>query len=91
MKETNRDRVTARIGCVAVACLAIVLVWFANIFEIICFASRAFALYHLIQGMIAFAVAGRVLRGAARWRRQTAFGALLVLLVFVVVFGRSAE
>jgi len=41
--------------------------------------------------MIAFAVAGRVLRGAARWRRQTAFGALLVLLVFVVVFGRSAE
>ena len=68
-----------------VIALSIALVWIANIFEIIAYASQAFAAYYLIQAVIAAYVARR--RG--EHGRFTGFFAVAVVLLLVTLFARS--
>ncbi|MGK0238205.1 MAG: hypothetical protein ACI92G_001669 [Candidatus Pelagisphaera sp.] len=70
---------------------AIALVWFANIFQIISIASRAFAFYYLLQGINAWLAAGKCLCGWRCCLQRTRFGALILILAFVVIFGLAAE
>lgn len=66
---------------VALAAIAIVLVWSSNVFEIINFASKGFAAYYLLQAVIAAALLWQSHR---RWA-VLGCGGLLVAMVFVVM------
>ncbi len=60
------------------------LTWLANIFEIIAYASRAFALYYAIQAAIAAI-------GARRAMPRAGYTALAVLGLAITLLGRSVE
>jgi hypothetical protein len=89
-EEMSRRRLTSRVAYLLVAACAIALIWAANVFEIITFASRAFAVYYALQAAMAARLA---------WRRTDPRGRCLALLyamlaalaVFVVAAGTPAE
>jgi len=82
LSEFSRRRLTPSFGYVLVACMAIVLIWSASIFEIITIASRAFALYYLLQCLVALIAC----RGQGHLLRQIGFVIMAVLLLLVVLF-----
>lgn len=88
VEEESRHRVIDRHAYPLVAALAIALVWSANLFEIISLASRAFALYYLLQALLAWQISGQV-AGCTGWRCRAGLAVVGGLLVFVVVFGRA--
>ncbi len=57
----------AKFGYLGVAGLGIVLIWTANVFEIVSFASRAFALYYGLQSLVAASAAWKTQVGVRRW------------------------
>jgi hypothetical protein len=89
--EASQRRIVPNQGYLVIVSLASLLVWFANIFEIISLASRMFAFYYLLQGVIAFLVAGIRKTGIARLVTQAQFLALILLLTAIVLFGKSVE
>lgn len=56
IKETSHQRVGVRWGYLFVGSSAMALAWSGSTFEIITLASRAFALYYLLQCIVAFSV-----------------------------------
>ena len=61
--------------------------WGADVFEIIAYASRAFAAYYALQALIAAMTASR--RGD--WPRAAGFGLLVVLGAAIAMLGSPAE
>lgn len=84
--ELTRRRVTPRAGYALLAVLGIGLTWGADVFQIIAYASRAFAAYYALQAAIAALRARR--RGQGRL--ALGFAALAVLGVAVTLFGAAA-
>ena len=84
--ETH-GRISSKTGYLLVTLIDIVLVWSLNIFEIIAYASKAFAFYYLLQTFIATVV--------AFYKRKYLYGVLFALLLpilaFITIFGKSAE
>jgi len=84
--ETH-GRISSKTGYLLVALIDIVLIWSLNIFEIIAYASKAFAFYYLLQTFIATVV--------AFYKRKYLYGVLFALLLpilaFITIFGKSAE
>lgn len=73
-----------------VTLLAVALVWSANVFELVTYASRAFAFYYLLQTLAALVMASRIREG--RWRlRLLLFSAIAVILLLIVLFAVPAE
>ncbi len=87
--EASRNRISPRVGYAILVGLGLVLTWTLNIFEIISYASRAFAAYYACQAAIASLTAWRHPDG--RKPRAVALGALAVLGVAITVLGRSVE
>ncbi|HPG26150.1 MAG TPA: hypothetical protein PLW10_10995, partial [Myxococcota bacterium] len=81
--DVSRGRVTQRWAYVGIVIAALVLNWTAQIFEIIALASRAFALYYLLQCALAFGVTRSALR-------RVGIAMLGALLLFVVLFAVAA-
>lgn len=87
MAETTKGIVKEKSAYVLLVGIGIVLTWMANIFEIISYASRAFALYYALQSSIAAIRASQRLHP---W--QTAGFAILALFgAAVAVFGTPVE
>ena len=85
--ELTTGRLTPRQGYALLVAVGLLLTWTTNVFQIISYASRAFALYYALQAAIATVSAWRN-RDAAR----TALFAIITLLAAsIVVFGRSVE
>lgn len=82
VREETRGRLSDRQAYPLLALFAIILVWRADLFEIVSLASRAFAFYYLLQTLLA-------LRFASGWRQYLGFGLVAILLVFVVLFGKA--
>ncbi len=82
LSELSRHRLTPGAGYLLVAVVAIVLVWSASVFEIITIASRAFALYYLLQCLVALIVS----RGRGHPLQRAGITAIAVLLLLVVLF-----
>ena len=82
LSEFSRRRLTPGVGYTLVATVAIILIWSASIFEIITIASRAFALYYLLQCLVALIVS----RGQGSLLQRTFFVLIGLLLLLVVVF-----
>ncbi|RLB61470.1 MAG: hypothetical protein DRH08_13890, partial [Deltaproteobacteria bacterium] len=66
--------------------LGIILVWLANIFEIVTLASRAFAVYYLAQAFVALQLTTQITSYKQRLGYQTLYGSIAVLLIAVVIF-----
>ncbi len=84
--ETH-GKISFKTGYLMVTVIGIALVWSANIFEIITYASRAFAFYYFLQVVIAAVFATKVRHRAA----AIGFSLLAFLLLLIVIFGQPAE
>ena len=85
--QGRRGSREVRVGYVAVLGGAATIVWVSNVFEIVAIASRAFALYYLVQAMLAVIVASG---DGVRSRRVVGFAVVVAVMAFVVVFGIPA-
>ncbi|GHF33801.1 hypothetical protein [Seohaeicola zhoushanensis] len=83
VNELTHGRLTARQSYAVLVGLGLALTWSLNVFEIISYASRGFALYYAVQSAIA--VVG------ASGPRRAGFAALAVLGVAITVFGVPVE
>ena len=71
---------------------AVAIVWQADVFGIINLASKGFALFYLLQVVIAMRLLMRQ-KHMVRWRRDAALAGcslLLLILLFVVLFSQPA-
>ncbi|MEZ5729336.1 MAG: hypothetical protein R3E48_15885 [Burkholderiaceae bacterium] len=83
--ELSGNRIRPRHAYAMLVALGLVLTWRANVFEIIAYASRAFALYYALQAAIAAIAAWR----SRRLARVALFGAAALLGMAIAVFGEA--
>ncbi len=83
--RSTRSRIPARYSYPIITLLSAALTWNSHIFEVVAYASRAFALYYLLQALVAARLASRV--GNNRWHwRVFAYGLLALLMLAIVLF-----
>ncbi len=85
--ELTADRMSPRMAYALLTAIGLVLTWTADVFDIISYASRAFAAYYAIQAAIAALTAWR----AGSLPRCALFSGLAVLGILIVVFGQAVE
>lgn len=91
LKEETNGRVPARVGYVCICLGAIVLIWSANIFEIITIASKAFAFYYFMQTLVALQTARQLPPSYKRTLCLICFSVLSSLLACITLFSTSIE
>lgn len=79
IKEATGKRIRARPAYLLVGAGAIALTWTANTLELVALASRAFAIYYLLQCLVAICVTRSGLR-------RLGFGVMALILAFVAFF-----
>lgn len=82
LSELSHRRVSPRSGYTLVVILATILIWSANIFEIITIASRAFAAYYLLQCLVALSIN----YSRKRWLQSAGLLLIASLLLLVLLF-----
>jgi len=87
VQQMSRDRLPARLAFAGLAALALALTWLADVFQIISYASRAFALYYALQCVLAARLCSRQ---GERWRAAW-HAALALLMLAAAVLGLPAE
>ncbi|SON57947.1 hypothetical protein HDIA_4406 [Hartmannibacter diazotrophicus] len=87
VEEGTRRRVPERWAYAVLVAIGLGITWTSGVFEIISYASRAFALYYALQAAIAMAGA----RAEGRGVKAAGFAALAVLALLVTVFGTPTE
>jgi hypothetical protein len=87
LAEVSKGKIPHKLAYAFLVALGLLITWTANIFEIISYASRAFAAYYAIQAFMAALSAAR--RGET-WKAAL-FGVLAGIGVLIVVFGASVE
>ena len=85
--EISKGKVSPRLAYAVLVGIGLLLTWTANIFEIISYASRAFAAYYAIQASIATMTAHAQGR---RWKAML-FGSLTVLGSAITLLGEPVE
>jgi len=75
----------------AIMAVALLLLWTSHIFEIIAYASRAFAAYYAIQCVMAATHSAMSDSGSRRIRRVVWFAFLSLVMMLTVLFGIPAE
>lgn len=85
--ELAKDRISERQAYAVLVAIGVAMTWTLDVFRIISYASRAFALYYALQAAIAAHAARR------RGERKTAaiYAALGVLGLMIVIFGTAVE
>ena len=86
--ELTRSRLAPNHAYALLSGVGLVLTWSADIFAIIAYASRAFALYYALQSLIAMLAAWKT---RADHRLAVLFGGLAVLGFLILLFGEAAE
>jgi hypothetical protein len=89
--ESSRGKLATNTAYVVVSAFAIVLVWTADLLEIISFASRAFALYYLLQCVIALMASYHHYESRVYQPHRTHFAAVGAILAIVVMFAIPAK
>jgi hypothetical protein len=87
MAELSAGRISPRVGYLLLTVVGLMLTWGANVFEIISYASRAFAFYYAMQAAIAALSAAQ--QGAQN--RSVGFALLAFLGAAIAVFGHAVE
>lgn len=91
VEEATGGRIGRRATYAAVAALGITLIWAADIFTVIAYASRAFALFYAVQCAMAAFHAWRPGQGERRPWRAAGYAALTLTMIAVAVLGIPAE
>jgi hypothetical protein len=86
--ELTKGRVKPHLAYALLVSIGLLLTWSANVFQIISYASRAFALYYSLQAVIAARRA--YLLPDQQWK-AAAFAVLALLGSMIVLFGNSVE
>ena len=86
--ELTKGRISPRNGYVILVILGLILTWSADVFQIISYASRAFALYYTLQAAIAARMA--FLLPGQSWR-GCLFSLLVVFGILIVGLGDAVE
>lgn len=91
LEEVSRRRVPLRYAYLLVMLVTAVITWEVDVLSIIALASRAFALYYMLQCLVAFLMAGRIasVRGDLVLQRA-GFAALALICLAVFLFGLPA-
>ena len=89
--ESSHGKIKTNIGYLVVSIFAIALVWTADLLEIISYASRAFALYYLLQCFVAIMANRHHHEHKVRHLHNAHFVTVAGILAFVVVFAIPAE
>ena len=89
--ESSSGRISTNYGYLVVSLFAILLVWTTNLLEIITFASRAFALYYLLQCVVALIASRHYYERKAYCLHCTHFATVATILAFIVVFAIPAK
>ena len=87
INEVTRNRVTPRMAYVLLVGAGIGLTWMSDIFSIVSYASRAFAMYYAVQSMIA--AIGAYQRGNPA--NSFVYASFAVLGVMIFMFGEAVE
>lgn len=87
LNDITKGRIPVRYTYPWIAGVSAIVTWETDVFSLITFASRCFALYYALQCLVA--AMGNFQRGAHV--RAVGFGALMLLCVAVVIFGTPAE
>lgn len=85
--EQSRHHIRVRMAYGLVVGIGLLLTWSANVFEIISYASRAFAFYYALQAAIATRTSWR----ANNYTRSALCFAMVILGVLIVMFGQPIE
>lgn len=88
-EEATKGRFKAKTSYLLIGAVGISLTWVADIYSIIAYASRAFAIYYALQCAIASIFAAHDSQGGKL--RSTYYALLMVFAIAIVVLGRSAE
>tara|TARA_R110000782_G_scaffold106419_1_gene194643 strand:+ start:1216 stop:2442 length:1227 start_codon:yes stop_codon:yes gene_type:complete len=86
--ELTGGRISERQAYAVLVGIGLALTWTAHLFEIISYASRAFAVYYAIQSAIA---AISAYRKEGHWLKAGLYGAMAVLGILIAIFGTPAE
>jgi len=89
--ESSHGKVSTNKGYLVVSIFAIILVWTADLLEIISFASRAFALYYLLQCFVAIMANYHHYERKVRHLHSAHFAAVAGILAFIVIFAMPAK
>jgi hypothetical protein len=89
--ESTSGKLSTNKGYLLVSLFAIILIWTADLLEIISFASRAFALYYLLQCMVALIASDHYYERKTHCLHCTHFGAVATILAFIVIFAIPAK
>jgi len=89
--ESSSGKLSTNYGYLVVSLFAIILIWTADLLEIISFASRAFALYYLLQCVIALIVSCHLCEHKGYRLCRAHFATVATILAFVVVFAIPAK
>ncbi|MEZ6045195.1 MAG: amino acid permease [Planctomycetaceae bacterium] len=89
--ELTKEKVSGKVGYAVAMTGGLFLTWTANVFAIISYASKAFAIYYALQSLVALLVAWQHPEMKHRFRYCVLYGVLALLGVLIAVFGISAE
>jgi len=86
IENESRRRIPARTSYLIITALALALIWNSHIYQVISYASRAFAFYYLLQSILAAQLAASVLAGRNRYLRICSYSALALILLVITLF-----
>ncbi len=89
--ESCKEILPTNKAYLVVSILAIILIWTADLLEIISFASRAFALYYLLQCVVAIIASHNQYERKAHFLNLVRFTTLAGILTFIVIFAMPAK
>jgi len=90
MEELSKRKITVGTGYAIIAAGGILIVWTSNIFQIITYASQAFAIYYMLQSMVAALTAAKHDDIPHRWSKFFGFALVASIAAAVVIFGIPA-
>ena len=91
VSESSSGNLSTNKCYLVVSLFAIMLVWTADLLEIISFASRAFALYYLLQCVVALIASHYHYKRKAHRLQRARFATVAIILAFIVIFAIPAK
>lgn len=89
--DITHNKLPARYAYLLILLVTVFITWETNVNEIIAYASRAFALFYMLQCIVALVVAWQDKQIPKRSMRMATFAFLAVMCFMVFAFGLSSE
>jgi hypothetical protein len=91
VSDITHNKLPARYSYLLILLVTVFITWETNVNQIIAYASRAFALYYMLQCIVALVVAWQDKSIPKRELRMASFAFLAVMCFLVFAFGLSSE